>query len=121
MLFRSMVTERMWARHLSPARFGEPAEAARRIFAGISGEIPICLSHLGLERDRALAEACPELPLILGGHSHTPLDQPLRVGDTVITQNAPYGATLTRVTLVLDGTNVRVADVRLVEMKLKAG
>jgi 5'-nucleotidase len=31
----------------------------------------ILLSHLGIERDRALAEAVPGISLIVGGHSHT--------------------------------------------------
>ncbi len=30
----------------------------------------IALSHRGIEDDRALAELCPEIDLVLGGHSH---------------------------------------------------
>lgn len=45
----------------------------------------ICLSHLGLSygndkvSDRVLAKATPGLDLILGGHTHTFMDQPERV------------------------------------------
>jgi 5'-nucleotidase len=121
-----MVTAKMWARCISPARFGDPAEAARGILAGAilaaaAGAVPICLSHLGLKGDQALASACEGLPLILGGHSHTPLAEPIRVGGTVITQNAPHGATVTRVTLEVDGTRATVAEVRALPLKLEAG
>jgi 5'-nucleotidase len=45
----------------------------------------ICLSHLGFEyndkriSDTILAENCSDLDLILGGHTHTFLDEPIKV------------------------------------------
>ena len=53
-------------------RYRPAVEAAReqiRTFAGKTDAI-IALSHLGLPGDTALAEALPEIDLVLGGHEH---------------------------------------------------
>ena len=45
----------------------------------------ICLSHLGLEystnkiSDKVLAKHCPEIDIILGGHTHTFLEKPIEI------------------------------------------
>ena len=65
-------------------------------------DLVIVLSHLGEEGDRALAEAVPELALIVGGHSHSAFHNGLRVGDTLIVQAGAYGALLGHVELTLD-------------------
>jgi 2',3'-cyclic-nucleotide 2'-phosphodiesterase (5'-nucleotidase family) len=49
-------------------------------------DVVVALSHLGLEDDQALAEEVPELDLIVGGHSHSRLEEPEQVGDTWIVQ-----------------------------------
>ena len=43
----------------------------------------------GVEVDRELARAFPEIPLILGGHSHTGLTEPLRSHGGVSEQGVP--------------------------------
>jgi 5'-nucleotidase/UDP-sugar diphosphatase len=48
--------------------------------------ILIGLTHLGVEGDVQLARAMPELDLIIGGHSHTVIDKPMRVGKVPIVQ-----------------------------------
>jgi 5'-nucleotidase/UDP-sugar diphosphatase len=83
-------------------------------------DLVIVLSHLGEEGDRAQAEAVPEVPLIVGGHSHTPLYDGLRVGDTLIVRAGAYGASLGQIettfdrrrrALVLDETTARLIPV----------
>ena len=66
------------------------------------------LSHLGLEGDRALAEAVSGLHLIVGGHSHDTLEEPLMVNDTLIAQAGAYGSHLGRIDLELDSSSGRV-------------
>jgi len=114
-----MITEGMWARRLSPVRFGPPEAGARQVLAQEPAALTVCLSHLGLARDRALAAACPDLGLILGGHSHTPLAVPERVGDTVITQNEPHGRSVTHVALEVEGTRVTAVETELLPLRLK--
>jgi 2',3'-cyclic-nucleotide 2'-phosphodiesterase (5'-nucleotidase family) len=48
--------------------------------------ILIGLTHLGVEEDEQLARAMPELDLIIGGHSHTVIKEPMMVGKVPIVQ-----------------------------------
>lgn len=50
----------------------------------------IVLSHLGLERDKILASKLPAGCWILGGHSHTVLAEPLKIGNNFIVQTGAW-------------------------------
>jgi 5'-nucleotidase / UDP-sugar diphosphatase len=54
-------------------------------------DLRLVLSHCGLEEDRGIAESLPELPLIIGGHSHNFLEAPELVNDVTICQVGCYG------------------------------
>jgi 5'-nucleotidase/UDP-sugar diphosphatase len=99
-----------------------PAETVERYWPELQAkaDLVIVLSHLGEEGDKALAEAVPEIALIVGGHSHTSLYDGLRVGDTLIVRAGAYGASLGQVevtfdrrrkALVLDETAARLISV----------
>lgn len=67
----------------------------------------ILVTHVGLELDKQLAEALPDLDAIVGGHSHTRLDHPIVVAHedgstTIIVQTGCYGRALGRLDLVFD-------------------
>ena len=57
----------------------------------------VCVSHSGTWADEAksedeiLAKSVPELDLIISGHTHTKLDEPIVHGDTYIVSAAEYG------------------------------
>jgi len=53
-------------------------------------DLVVALTHIGIERDKALADAVPGIDLIVGGHSHTPLYTPVQVGQTWIVQAGSY-------------------------------
>ncbi|MBP7865577.1 MAG: bifunctional metallophosphatase/5'-nucleotidase [Acidobacteria bacterium] len=74
--------------------FHEPADVlpplvrkARRDGA----RLVVVLSHLGFEADRELARKVRDIDVIVGGHSHTAVREPLRVGRTLIAQAGSYG------------------------------
>jgi 2',3'-cyclic-nucleotide 2'-phosphodiesterase (5'-nucleotidase family) len=63
---------------------------------------PICdlllaLSHIGHVQDLRLARACPELDLIIGGHSHTVLAEPDRTAGVPVVQAGSHGRFIGRV------------------------
>ena len=58
---------------------------------GIGCDIVIALTHQGYPRDLELAEAVPELDVIIGGHTHTKLDEATRVGDVIVSQTYEWG------------------------------
>jgi 5'-nucleotidase len=65
-------------------------------------DLIVVLSHMGLEADRELARAIPEIPLIIGGHSHASLNTGDRVGQTAIARAGAYGEHLGRVVVSFD-------------------
>jgi 5'-nucleotidase len=75
-------------------------------------DLVICLSHLGHRSrgdrpsDTAVAQEVPEIDIVLGGHSHTFLDEPAVFGTpehyTIVNQVGFAGIRLGRVDVVLD-------------------
>lgn len=82
--------------------FQDPIEAVKETVAEIeeqeNADMIICLSHCGTSdiagksEDEELAQAVPELDLIVSGHSHTLLEEPIVYGDTVIVSAGEYGS-----------------------------
>jgi len=70
----------------------------------------IVLSHQGLDADKDLAGTVSGIDIIVGGHSHTAVTAPVRVGRTIITQAGSYGVYLGVLKLEVDPSNHRVAS-----------
>lgn len=69
------------------------------------GAAPIALlSHLGLNDDRKVAAAVPEIDFIIGGHSHSLLPEGEVVNGVLIAQAGNYAEHLGRVDLILNPT-----------------
>lgn len=88
-----MVTERMATRAASAFLWDPPISTAANLVAQMRDrcELLIALTHIGVREDRRLAESCPGIDLILGGHSHTILESPEQVGRTWICQGGSHG------------------------------
>ncbi len=88
-----MVTERMTARLVSAFVFDDPVAAAHAQIASLrpNADVLIALTHIGLREDERLAAACPELDVILGGHSHNKLPEPKVVNGVPIMQAGWFG------------------------------
>lgn len=70
-------------------------------------DLIIALSHLGYITDKKLAEASEEIDIIIGGHSHTYMDEPDIVknksnNDVLIFQTAGRGVFVGRIDIELD-------------------
>lgn len=61
-----------------------------------AGDVVVLLTHCGVEADKRLAAAFPEIPLILGGHSHTALRTALKEGNTWIVQSSGKATSIWR-------------------------
>jgi len=59
----------------------------------------IGLTHLGVENDEKLAEAYPQLDVIIGGHSHTTITQPMMVNGVMIVQTGSGLKNVGKITL----------------------
>lgn len=84
--------------------FTDPVARARALVPRLRrrADLVLAITHLGLDEDRRLAAAVPDLDLIIGGHSHTPLFQPVRVGGVPIVQAGAHGSFLGRVDVTRD-------------------
>jgi UDP-sugar diphosphatase len=77
------------APYKDPITFAPLAETMRREIDRLKAEgvsIFIAVTHSGVEEDIQLAKDVPELHLIVGGHSHTLIPEPMRVNNTLIVQ-----------------------------------
>jgi 2',3'-cyclic-nucleotide 2'-phosphodiesterase (5'-nucleotidase family) len=83
--------------------FEAPDVALRRVLAeqGKEADVVVALTHIGFENDVVLAQAVPEVDVIIGGHSHTRVDAAERAGSAVIGQAYCYTYYLGRMDLVL--------------------
>ena len=99
-----MVTPRMTARLVSAFVFDDPLPAAREQIARLRPNVDalIVLTHIGLREDERLAAACPELDLIIGGHSHNKLHAPQVVSGVSIVQAGWFGHFLGETMLTWD-------------------
>ncbi len=76
-----------------PFTFEEQEEAARAAVQALRKQgvdLVIAISHSGEDEDSILAEAVSGIDVIIGGHSHTALVEPITVGNTIIVQAGAY-------------------------------
>jgi 5'-nucleotidase / UDP-sugar diphosphatase len=64
------------------------------------------VTHLGYEADLELAKAVPELDMIIGGHSHTQVQPPTKVGKTLVCQAKSEGLYLGQVDMFVSGGDI---------------
>lgn len=96
-----------------PVIFKDPVESVKDTVANIKAnedvDMIVCISHSGMDpneeksEDEILAKAVPELDLIVSGHTHTKLEEPIRHGNTYIVSCAEYGKYLGDMTMVQNG------------------
>lgn len=118
-----MVTERMAARNFSAFLFDDPVDIARRELEILRPQCDIvaALTHIGIREDERLAHACPELDVLIGGHSHVSLPAPQLVGDVPIAQAGWYGHSLGHMEIEWDGSRVVSVTGRLWPLKDATG
>ncbi|SFR32401.1 thiosulfohydrolase SoxB [Litoreibacter janthinus] len=67
-------------------------------------ELVVCLSHNGFDVDKKMASIVTGIDVILSGHTHDALPEPVMVGDTIIVASGSNGKFVSRVDLdVRDG------------------
>ena len=93
----------------SGLKFDSIVETSREVVKALKKEnvdMIVCLSHSGTStdpkksEDEILAEEVPEIDVIVSGHTHTTLEEPIIKGDTVIVSSGCYGENLGELKLV---------------------
>ena len=98
----------------SGMNFEDPAETAKKTVEAATAEclekykadpVVICLSHGGTEdgegEDYELALNTEDIDIIISGHTHTRLDEAIKVGDTYIVSAEDYGKYLGAIDLTV--------------------
>ena len=96
-----------------PVIFEDPVEAVKETVAEIKAnedvDMIVCISHSGTNvnedksEDEILAKEVPDLDLIVSGHTHTKLDEPIRHGNTYIVSCGEYGKYLGDLSMTQNG------------------
>jgi 2',3'-cyclic-nucleotide 2'-phosphodiesterase (5'-nucleotidase family) len=104
--------------------FKDQIETARQVAAKIRAEavadIIICLSHSGTDgnpkksEDELLAAAVPDIDVIISGHTHTTLTQPIVIGNTLIASCGEYTYNIGRLVLARNGSRYKASAYELV-------
>lgn len=114
------------APYAAPVTFEKTTRSSRRIVGDLKNQgcdIIICLSHSGLEKtgpgewggeDVKLAEKIDDIDIIISGHTHTRLEEPLLVNNTLIVQTESYGHYVGRLEIVLSGGQAKLVDYKLI-------
>lgn len=82
----------------------EPTSLVQKILEQEKGnyDISILLSHGGIKKDREIAETVNGLDCIIGGHSHTEMDEAEHINGTWIHQSGCWAKYLGKLTLEVD-------------------
>ncbi len=110
-----------------PATFSDPVAAAHEMvetLAAAGAEVIVCLSHGGVWRPSAedpwrgedveLARLVPGIDVVIGGHSHTPLPEPILVDGRPVVQAGADGRFVGALELEVAGGRARVVGYELI-------
>lgn len=77
-------------------------------------DLIIVLSHLGLPADVELAKAVRGIDIIVGGHSHTRIDKPMKIHQTLIVQDWEHAKVLGVLDVTVGNQNIIRHEGRLI-------
>ena len=114
--------------------FEDPVEKAKETVAAAVADceatfgahpVVICLSHSGTSNgkgeDYELARSVDGIDVIVSGHTHTTLREPIEVNGTYIVSAAEYGRNLGVLKLRFDGNGVSLSDYSLIAIDETVG
>jgi 5'-nucleotidase len=109
-----------------PMKFRDPIETSREMLKTLKEKEKvhwvICLSHGGLRKNKSLSEderlakEVPGIDLIVGGHSHTKLKNPLMVNQTMIVQAGGHGEYVGVLDLAYENGKIKLKGYKSVEI-----
>jgi 5'-nucleotidase len=110
---------------VAPSTFRPAVEAAIEAVASLNeqgADLIIGITHSGVNDDLALSEdhimarSVEGIDIIVGGHSHTPIPEPLEESGTIILQAGAFTRFLGELHVVWDGTTASVESYKLHEV-----
>ncbi len=109
-----------------PIKFTDPVEISREMVKLLREkekvDLVICLSHSGLKEykrppeDERLAEEVPGIDIIVSGHTHKDLKNPLMVNQTIIVHTGAFGQYVGALDLAYEKSKVKLKGYKLIEI-----
>ena len=97
--------------------FSDPIKTAKKYrYLKKESNVFIALTHLGADEDEVLAQEMGELDLIIGGHSHTKIENPLEINGVLIAQAGGNARYLGRIDLTIQNGRPVKKSSRLIEV-----
>lgn len=90
-----------------------PTEEVKRVLDEYCKEdydLVLLLSHLGLKHDKEIATIIDGIDIIIGGHSHSILEDPIKVNNTIIHQAGDYGKYLGELEIEFEPKEKRIIN-----------
>lgn len=81
---------------------------------GQGADVIVLLSHQGFPQDVAIAQSVEGLDVIVSGHTHNRLEEPVKIGTTLIIQSGCHGSYVGRLDLDVDDTGITDWQHRLI-------
>lgn len=109
-----------------PVTFEKITRSAKKVTKELRNrgcDIIVCLSHSGIEKDDEgewtgedvkLAEKVDDIDILISGHTHTTLDEPLMINNTPIVQTGSYGRALGRLEIEVNNGEIKISDYKLI-------
>ncbi len=110
----------------SPVKFGDPIESAQKMVKLLREkeqvDLVICLSHSGLMSDESksedvmLAKNVSGIDIIISGHTHTALPEPIVQNNTIIVQASAYGKQAGVLDVIVNPDGVKLENYKIVSI-----
>lgn len=78
-------------------------------------DISIVLSHSGINTDEIIIKNVDGIDVVIGGHSHSKIDKPYKINNTIYVQAYNYAKVLGKLELEVENGKILKFDVRLIE------
>ena len=110
-------------KNVTGLEFLSPFSTVEKSVQGLKGKVDLILvlSHIGFSVDRKLADEVKGIDVIVGGHSHTKVAKPVRIGNTLIVQAWEHGKALGVLDLTIQDGKIVKWDGHLEEIRPSSG
>lgn len=116
------IVDKMMPAHFSEGVYftlgvDEVQKTVQQLKANQDVDLIILLSHFGFPQDVKLAEEVEGLDVILSGHTHNALIQPVKINDVLIIQSGCHGAHIGKLEIAVENKKIVECSHELIEVK----